>query len=245
MAAVGRGHAGDVGIGGGNHLHGGAVDMADSVCPGPHGGGGAARGGGIGAHDTILPSPASARRHSTSALTAVARASRRGRCLVQLLLVSQQQITASKAPRALGTLKRLFLGVGTLVAFQVLEAGEGTLTSAADVGTRLVGLGRREGGRCLGVDHDGRGCEAEKDLISHTFSLSSAERRQTIQHSECPGVFWRVRERVGGWAHTSLVARGRIAGSAGGRRRIGHGSSRLELDVSVARHSHGFESGIF
>ena len=74
---------------------------------------------------------------------------------MQLLLVAQEQVTASKAPCAFGTLEWFLLGVRPLMSLEMLQAGERALASAADVGARFIGLGRREGSGGLGVDHDG------------------------------------------------------------------------------------------
>ncbi len=158
VTAVGRRHTGRLSIGRSNHLHGGAVDMADGISPGPHGGG-STGGGGIGARDAVLSDPAGPWCGPTSAFATIAWARRWRCCLVQLLLMAQQQIAASKAPRTLRTLKRLFLGMRSLVAFQMLEPCKGALAGTANVGTRLVGLGRRKVGWRLGVNHDGRGFE--------------------------------------------------------------------------------------
>lgn len=75
---------------------------------------------------------------------------------MKLLLVSQQQIATGKASCALGTLEGLFLCVGTLVTFQMLQSGKRALTSRAHMGAGFIGLGRREIGRCLRVDSNGR-----------------------------------------------------------------------------------------
>jgi hypothetical protein len=45
---------------------------------------------------------------------------------VQLLLVAEQQVAAGEAAGALLALEGLFLGVGALMALQVLQAGEGS-----------------------------------------------------------------------------------------------------------------------
>lgn len=78
---------------------------------------------------------------------------------MQLLLMPQEQIAASKAPGALWTLEWFFFGVGSLVALQVLQTGKGALASAADVGSRFVSLGRWEGCGGFRVDHDSRSCK--------------------------------------------------------------------------------------
>lgn len=151
----------DVGIGRGNHLHGSSIDVADGVCPRTHRVGGTRVGGRrgmAGAHDAVFASAALAWGHAAGRLSAVSRASRGRRRLVQFLLVTKQQVAAGKASRALGALKRLFLCVRALMALQVLEAGEGALASRADMRARLVGLWGRKVGRSLGcgIDSNGR-----------------------------------------------------------------------------------------
>src|SRR5689334_10810084 len=112
MTTVGRGHPRHLGIGSSDHLHGSAVDMADGICPGPHRGGRVvgSSSGSPGPHDAVLPNSAGAWRRTAGALPTVAWARRRGGCLVQLLLVPEEEIASGKATGALGTLERLFLG---------------------------------------------------------------------------------------------------------------------------------------
>jgi hypothetical protein len=76
---------------------------------------------------------------------------------VELLLVTQQQVSAGEASRAFGALEGLLLCVGALVAFQVLEAGKGALAGCADVRAGLIGLWWGEGGGSFCVDGDGGG----------------------------------------------------------------------------------------
>lgn len=77
---------------------------------------------------------------------------------MQLLLVAQQQIPPSKTSFAIGALKWLLFGMGSLVPLQMLKASKCALTSRADMRTRLVGLwGWKGGRRCLGIDGDGGG----------------------------------------------------------------------------------------
>jgi hypothetical protein len=80
----------------------------------------------------------------------------------------QQQISAGKAPGALWALERLLLCVGALVALQVLQAGKRPCTGAADVRSRLVGLGRRKGGGRFRVHRNGGFGGAS--FVSHSFS---------------------------------------------------------------------------
>lgn len=63
----------------------------------------------------------------------------------------QQQVAASEAPSALGALEGLLLGVGTLVALEVLESSEGTIAGPADVRPRFVGLGEGKAPAALEV----------------------------------------------------------------------------------------------
>ncbi len=56
--------------------------------------------------------------------TCIAGSSGSSALLVELLLMAQQQIATRKTPCALGTLEGLLLGMRSLMAFQVLEAGE-------------------------------------------------------------------------------------------------------------------------
>lgn len=77
---------------------------------------------------------------------------------MQFLLVTEQQVATGETSCTLGALEGLLLGVGTLVAFKMLETGEGALAGAADVRAGLIGLGRREIRGRLGVDGDGGCC---------------------------------------------------------------------------------------
>jgi hypothetical protein len=92
---------------------------------------------------------------------------------MELLLVTQQEISAGEASRALGTFEGLFLGVRPLVSFQVLQSGKGALAGCADVRARLVGFRRREIGRCLGVDGD-RGSCGQLSVSSCSVGAESA-----------------------------------------------------------------------
>lgn len=77
---------------------------------------------------------------------------------MQLLLVAQQQVPPSKTSFAIGALKWLLFGVGTLMPLQMLKTSKCALTSRANMWTRLVGLWGWESGRgCLGVDGNGGG----------------------------------------------------------------------------------------
>lgn len=78
---------------------------------------------------------------------------------MQLLLVPQEKVAASEAPRTLGAGERLLLGVGSFVTLQMLQASEGPLAGSTYVGARLVGLRGREvgAGTRLGRRADGYG----------------------------------------------------------------------------------------
>lgn len=134
--------------------------MADGVCPGPHRGGASIRSS-IGARDAVLADSAGPWCGPASTFPTVARTRRRRGRLMKFLLVPQEQITASKAPRALGAFERLLLGMRPLVALQMFQTSKRALAGAANVWARLVRLGRRESGGRLGVDGDGRGCECK------------------------------------------------------------------------------------
>lgn len=100
--------------------------------------------------------------------------------------MAQEQVAPGKASLALGTLKGLFLGVGTLVPLQVLKSGEGSCACSADMRARLVGLWGREVGRgrswscrsrrcwCFGVDGNGRCFYQRRSSVSYGVSLPSS-----------------------------------------------------------------------
>lgn len=121
VAAVGGRRSRNRGVGSGQHLHRNSVDMAYGIGSWPHrrvrGGG---RRGTIGSSNAVLPHPTGAWRSTSGTLTAIAWARRRGGCLVELLLVAQQEISPSKASRTLWAFERLLLRVRPLVAFQML-----------------------------------------------------------------------------------------------------------------------------
>lgn len=74
---------------------------------------------------------------------------------MQLLLVAKQQIAAREAASAVGAFKRLLFRVGTLMALQVLQSRKGATASSANMGPRLVGLGRWDvpiRGLAIGLD---------------------------------------------------------------------------------------------
>jgi hypothetical protein len=76
---------------------------------------------------------------------------------MELLLVPQQEVAAGEAPRTLGALEGLLLGVGALVTLQVLKSSKCSIAGPADVRPRFVGLGGREVvvAGCLGGAADG------------------------------------------------------------------------------------------
>lgn len=59
---------------------------------------------------------------------------------MKFLLVPQQEVSTGKTSRTLRTLEWLLLGMRSLMALQMLQSSEGSLTSAADVRSRFVGL---------------------------------------------------------------------------------------------------------
>lgn len=102
------------GIDVGQHLHGGAVNMAYSIRSRSHLVVSLTGGPDAGACYAIFASSLSG-SHAAGRFSAVAWAGRGGGRLMQLLLVPQKQISASKTSLALWTLERFFLGVGALV----------------------------------------------------------------------------------------------------------------------------------
>lgn len=160
------------GIGSGQHLHRSSVDVTDGVGSRPHGRARGGRGGSIGTGDAVLSHPAGARGSTGSALTAIAWAGGRGGGLVEFLLMTQEEVPPSKAPRTLWTLKGLLFCVRPLVAFQVFQSSKGTQTCRADVRPRLVRLGGGEGGgsRSFGIHRDCRACFRNKTLVSFTLN---------------------------------------------------------------------------
>lgn len=86
-------------------------------------------------------------RQASCALSSCVTRSCGGRTLlVQLLLMTQQQVAPRKTPRALWTLEGLLLGVRSLVALEVLQPCERAGAGGTHVRPWLVGLGWREGG---------------------------------------------------------------------------------------------------
>ena len=111
------------------------VDMANGVGAGSHGGG--VVGGRVLAHTV------GTRSCGTGTFAAAISGSRGGCCChVQFLLMPEQQITTSEAPRAVGTFKGLLLCVRPLVTLQVLQSREGSATGCANMRSRLVCFGR-------------------------------------------------------------------------------------------------------
>lgn len=150
MAAVSGRHARNRGGTAGQVLlQRGRINGTDGVGPGPHGGGIGGRGG-IGTSYAVLASPTLTQRDTTGALTTIARTSGGSSCLVEFLLVTQEQVAPGKASFALGALERLLLGVGALVPLQMFEPSKGPLTGGAYMWARLVSLGRRELARARG-----------------------------------------------------------------------------------------------
>lgn len=172
--------------------------MADGVGSGTHGSRGVCSRSSVGTSDAVLAGATRSRRNAAGALTAIAGARRRGGRLVKLLLVSQQQIATSEASRAFRALKRLLLGVGALVAFQMLQSGEGALTSRAHMRAGLIGFGGRKIGRRLRVHGNSRSCCCmdQKGLIVSSVSAvawhsSGKERRRCSGGGGGGGIEWR------------------------------------------------------
>lgn len=59
---------------------------------------------------------------------------------MQLLLVSEEQVSASETPGALVALERLLFRMGSLMTLQMFESGEASATFATDVWPGFVGL---------------------------------------------------------------------------------------------------------
>lgn len=132
--------------------------MTYSICSRPHLRVGLASAPDAGAGNAILASSLGG-CYTAGRFSTVARPCRGRRGLVQLLLVPEKQISTGEAAGALGALERFFFGMRTLVAFQVLETGKGTLARRADVGSWLIGFWCGKGGRRLGVDGYGGSCK--------------------------------------------------------------------------------------
>lgn len=148
---------------------------------------------------------------------------------MKLLLMPQKQISPSKASRAFWTLKRLLLGMGSLMALQMLKAGKRALAGATDVRSGFIGLWRREIGRTLGVHRNGRG-----------FGLAGLV-SQAAQHSNQELIVEGTQEtrQCTMGKHTGFLADRRTARGGRGRSgRIRHGGDSLERIAGVTRHSH-------
>lgn len=57
---------------------------------------------------------------------------------MELLLVTKNQVSPGETAATGSTLKGFFVGVGPLVAFQVLQTGEASSTDLADMGSRFI-----------------------------------------------------------------------------------------------------------
>ena len=89
-------------------------------------------------------------------------------CQVELLLVSQDQVTASETPTTTCALKRFLICVRAFMTFQMLQTCEGSSTDSTSMRTRLVSLDllrlfgdRLE--RCIAAG--GSVCEQVSDLV--------------------------------------------------------------------------------
>lgn len=123
-----------VGSGAGSHGCGSAVAVAD-------GDGGACVGHGVLANSAGGRGGDGARTLSAGTRPRTAAG---GGGHMQLLLVAEEEIASGEAPRAFRAFEGLLLGVGSLVAFEMLEAREGSLARTANVWPRLVRLRGRE-----------------------------------------------------------------------------------------------------
>lgn len=128
-----------------NHLHRTLVDVADRVGPRAHGRSVTVRIS-VRVGDAVLAGSALG-GSTTRRFASVPWAGRGCGRLMELLLVSQQQIATGKASGAFWALKWLLLRVGTLVSLEMLESRKRTLAGSADMRARLVGLWRGEVGR--------------------------------------------------------------------------------------------------
>lgn len=161
--------------------------MADGVGSRPHGGIETSR-----TTDTacyrILADPAGAvGRQSGRAFPATsARPRGSGALLVQLLLVSQEQVAPRKTARALWAFEWLLFGMRALMSLQVFEAGKGALARSAYVGSWLVGFGGREGSggggilRGGGVGFDGLDRSCTRTVLSVVDARSDCYGKLTI-----------------------------------------------------------------
>lgn len=129
VSAVGWGHVmllgpRNLGIRGRDHMHMVPIHMADGIRARSHRSiiGGGSRG--ICTSDAVLSSSALSGSSTASTFTTVSWSRRGRRSLVKLLLVSQEQISPSKASCAFRALERFLLGVGTFMTFQMFQSGK-------------------------------------------------------------------------------------------------------------------------
>lgn len=113
----------NLGVRGSDHMHVVSVYMTNSVCAGPHRAIPSGSGRGICTSNAVLSSSALGGR-TAGTLATVSRTRRGGRRLVELLLVTQEQVSSSEASRAFWTLEGFLFGVGALVTFQVFQSGK-------------------------------------------------------------------------------------------------------------------------
>jgi hypothetical protein len=154
---------------------------------------------------------------------------------MQLLLMSEQQVSPRKAPGALCALKRLFLCVRAFVSLQMLQSREAPVAGSAYVRPRLVRLGGRkrrgDGGRgrrrLRGLD---RRCNqsvttplsniSRSNLLLLLLALAESSLIQDRLQLERPSctVFPGFRRRVvlaqawGGWVELGVARRPRQLG---------------------------------
>ena len=135
------------------------VDMANGISSWTHG-----RGSNVvivascSASNTVLAGTALSRTCGAGRLAAVSRTRRWCRCLMQLLLMAQQQIASGKASRALGAFEWLLFRMRALMTFQMLQASEGPRAGCTDMGARLIGLWWWKVITLVGIDGNGGSC---------------------------------------------------------------------------------------
>lgn len=59
---------------------------------------------------------------------------------MKFLLMPKQEVSSGETPCTFGTFERLLLGVGTLMAFEMLKASKRSGADCADMGSRFVVL---------------------------------------------------------------------------------------------------------
>jgi hypothetical protein len=157
-------------------VEGRGINMADCVGARPHGGVEARRPPDA-ACNGVLADPGSAvgRQASRAFPTASAWPRGSGTLLVQLLLVSQEQVAPREASRALWAFERLLFGMRALVPLQMLEACKRALARPTHMGPRLVGFRRGKGSAVRGwgrVGFGGLDGSCLDAVVSQAFCVS-------------------------------------------------------------------------